>query len=54
MNRTKVILGAVVVILIILMAISPAPTEARELIPFLTPPAGGGAFISGRGHGDRY
>jgi hypothetical protein len=48
MNWTKVILGAIGV-LIILMAISPAPTQARELIPFLTPPAGGGAYIMAAG-----
>ena len=48
MGWTRVILGAVGV-LIILMAISPAPAEARELIPFLTPPAGGGAYITAAG-----
>lgn len=42
MDWMKVILRMVGV-LMVLMVVSPAPTEARELIPFLTPPAGGGA-----------
>ena len=49
MDRTRPVLGVIAAGLMLLMAASPSSTDARELIPFFTPPAGGGAYLTGAG-----
>ena len=48
MKSRKGIVG-LVGILVLLLAISVGTAKAQELIPFITPPAGGGAYITGAG-----
>lgn len=48
MKSRKCIMGFVG-ILALLLAVSVGTVKAQELIPFITPPAGGGAYITGAG-----